>query len=43
LAQKIDTGEIFAMKTLKKTEMFKRDQVRKKAHSLISQRKKQQQ
>jgi len=27
LVQKADTGEIFAMKTLKKTEMYKRDQV----------------
>lgn len=28
LVQKVDTGKIYAMKTLKKGEMFKKDQVR---------------
>jgi protein-serine/threonine kinase len=28
LVQKVDTGKIYAMKTLKKNEMFKKDQVR---------------
>ena len=27
LVQKIDTGKIYAMKTLRKSEMFKKDQV----------------
>jgi protein-serine/threonine kinase len=27
LVQKVDTGKIYAMKTLKKNEMFKKDQV----------------
>jgi hypothetical protein len=26
--QKVDTGKIYAMKSLKKAEMFKKDQVR---------------
>lgn len=28
LVQKVDTGKIYAMKSLKKAEMFKKDQVR---------------
>lgn len=28
LVQKTDTGKIYAMKTLRKSEMFKKDQVR---------------
>lgn len=28
LVQKVDTGKIYAMKSLKKVEMFKKDQVR---------------
>lgn len=28
LVQKLDTGKIYAMKTLKKEEMLKKDQVR---------------
>jgi len=34
LVQKIDTGKIYAMKTLMKSEMFKKDQVRTFSHSL---------
>jgi serine/threonine protein kinase len=34
LVQKADTGKIYAMKTLKKNEMFKKDQVRVTACSV---------
>jgi serine/threonine protein kinase len=33
LVQKDDTGQIYAMKTLRKIDMFKKDQVRRSAHS----------
>lgn len=34
LVQKVDTGKIYAMKTLRKAEMFKKDQVRSSFHHL---------
>ena len=34
VVQKADTGRIYAMKTLKKEEMLKKDQVRSLAHTL---------
>jgi protein-serine/threonine kinase len=34
LVQKVDTGKIYAMKTLRKSEMFKKDQVGTYAHIL---------
>lgn len=38
LVQKADTGKIYAMKTLRKTEMVKKDQVYRShdAHSILS-------
>lgn len=35
LVQKVDTGKIYAMKSLKKVEMFKKDQVSLHSLSLI--------
>lgn len=34
LCQKVDTGKIYAMKTLLKSEMFKKDQVSPQEHTL---------
>ena len=36
LVQKVDTGKIYAMKSLKKVEMFKKDQVRLHSLSVLS-------